>query len=127
MGARAGRCDAGAMKNRHEDQVRKARGHLVARAAELRERIGKVQADLSRTREPLPRDSADAAIVLENDEVLRAIETTAHAELGHIDQALLRMDAGAFGICETCGAHIEQRRLDVVPYATRCEACERKA
>jgi len=99
----------------------------VARAGELKERIGKVRADLSRSREPLPLDSADAAIVLENDDVLRAIETTAHAELGHIDHALLRMDAGAFGICETCGAHIEQRRIEVVPYATRCETCERKA
>jgi RNA polymerase-binding transcription factor DksA len=114
------------MKVRHDEQLREVRGRLVARGSELSERIHRVQADLARTREPLPRDSEDAAIAMENDEVLRAIESTATSEMHHIDHALERIDAGAFGICEQCGRDIELARLDVVPYATRCGACERR-
>jgi DnaK suppressor protein len=114
------------MKVRHDEQLRTVRGRLIARGSELNDRIHRVQVDLSRTREPLPRDSEDAAIVLENDEVLRAIEATATSEMHHIDHALERIDAGAFGICESCGDEIEHTRLDVVPYATRCGRCERK-
>lgn len=112
------------MNIRHDEQLRKVRGRLVARGSELNDRIHRVQADLARTRDPLPRDSEDAAIATENDEVLRAIEATATTEMHHIDHALERIDAGAFGICESCGAHIDLVRLEVVPYATRCGACE---
>ena len=110
---------------RHDERLRHVRGRLVARGGELNERIQRVHADLARTREPLPRDSEDAAIAMENDEVLRAIEATATSEMHHIDHALERIDAGAFGICETCGKDIEAARLETVPYTTRCASCER--
>jgi DnaK suppressor protein len=99
------------------------RKKLVTRAAELRDRVNRVRADLGRQREPLPKDSSDAAIVLENDEILGAIDDTARRELAHIEHALLRFDEGMFGLCETCGAPIEQRRLEAVPYTTRCSGC----
>jgi hypothetical protein len=54
------------MKMRQDEQLREVRGRLVARGSELNERMHRVHADLARTREPLPRNSADAAIVLEN-------------------------------------------------------------
>jgi DnaK suppressor protein len=109
----------------HQDELsRGTRAWLLSRSAELRDRVQRVRADLRREREPLPRDAADAAIVLENDEVLQAIEATATAELARIEWALARMDAGVFAICETCGDTIGVQRLDIVPYATRCGRCE---
>lgn len=102
------------------------RGRLVARGAELADRVRRVQEDLGRAKAPLPRDSADAAIVMENDEVLRAIESTATLEIRHIEHALERIDTGHFGTCESCGDGIEPARLDLVPYATRCGRCERR-
>jgi RNA polymerase-binding transcription factor DksA len=99
---------------------------LLARAAELRERLNRVRADLRREREPLPADSRDAAVMVENDDVLRGIESTSVEELGHIDHALERLDAGSFGICETCGAEITSERLEAAPYATKCATCARK-
>jgi DnaK suppressor protein len=115
------------MNPRNPEQLRNVRGRLLGRGADLRERIQRVQADLGRVREPLPRDSADAAIAIENDDVLRAIESTAVSEIHHIQHALDRIDAGAFGVCEACGKDIEGPRLEVVPYATRCGACEKKS
>jgi RNA polymerase-binding transcription factor DksA len=106
------------------DSYQGTRAWLLARGAELRDRLGRVRADLRREREPLPRDSADAAIVVENDEVLQAIEASASAELERIGRALARMNAGVFAVCERCGDTIEPERLKVVPYATRCNDCE---
>jgi RNA polymerase-binding transcription factor DksA len=105
------------------DQPRTARGKLLERASLLRERLQRVRSDLRREREPLPRDSADAAIVVENDEVLLALEQTALRELAALEAALERIEHGAYGICETCSRPIDAERLRVVPYAAQCQAC----
>jgi DnaK suppressor protein len=115
------------MPRHADDTLREARARLHTRAAELRERIGRVRADLRRDYEPLPRDSAEAAIALENDEVLEAIQATARTELAHVQHALANIDAGVFGRCERCGDPIEAARLVAVPYATRCGACETRS
>jgi DnaK suppressor protein len=117
-------CQPVPMNMTETDDLRGTRGQLLARGAELRDRVERARAELRREREPLPRDSPDAAIVAENDEVPQAIETAATTELERIDHALARMDAGVFALCETCGESIESARLKVVPYATRCTDCE---
>ncbi len=40
-----------------------------------------------------------------------------------IDDALERIDGGAFGMCERCQAKIDVRRLDAVPYTRFCVRC----
>jgi len=115
------------MNKLHDDTLRNARAQLLARGAELRERIRRVHADLRRDHEPLPNDSPDAALRMENDEVLEAIETTATAELGHVDRALESLDAGTYGRCETCGDAIAAARLTAVPHAAHCIRCEARA
>ncbi len=111
------------MKLSLSDQTRTARASLLALAAELRDRVRRVQADLQREREPLPRDSADAAIALENDEVLEALERAASRELQHIEAALERIDQGVYGLCSRCAGEIEPTRLQAVPYAATCRNC----
>jgi RNA polymerase-binding transcription factor DksA len=96
---------------------------LLARRAELRDRVRSVQADLSGEREPLPADSGEAAIALENDEVLKAIAAAALEELHHIDFALVRLNAGVFAICEKCGEEIDTQRMEALPHAIRCIDC----
>jgi DnaK suppressor protein len=99
------------------------RERLVSRRNELNERIRRVHDDLGRTSTPLPRDFPDAAIVMENDEILQAVDEAAHSELAQIERATERLDAGTYGICEACGEKIEPERLRVVPYATTCRSC----
>lgn len=110
-----------------DDQLRNARQRLLSRGAELRDRLQRVKSDLRREREPLPGDSADAAIVVENDEVLQALEDSAARELRHIELALERLAQGVFALCEKCGAEIDDGRLTAVPYATTCRTCARDA
>ena len=44
-----------------------------------------------------------------------------------IDEALHRLDEGAYGICEDCGRPISPERLKAVPFARRCVECQRQA
>ncbi|HEX5162303.1 MAG TPA: hypothetical protein VFV88_11310 [Steroidobacteraceae bacterium] len=111
------------MKPHPDDKWNAIRATLLARAAELRDRLQRVRSDLGRQREPLPRDFDDAAIVKENDEVLEAIEGAATRELGLIEAALGRIEQGVFGLCVNCAGEIDARRLQVVPYASHCRQC----
>jgi DnaK suppressor protein len=44
--------------------------------------------------------------------------------LERIADALDRLDAGHYGRCTDCGAEIAARRLQALPFATRCRGCE---
>lgn len=44
--------------------------------------------------------------------------------LAKIDQALERIDEGAFGVCESCEEPIEVKRLEARPVSTLCLACK---
>jgi len=49
------------------------------------------------------------------------------AELGHIAEALKRLDLGTYGSCIDCGGLIAAERLRATPQAARCLACQEKA
>ncbi|MFF7968320.1 TraR/DksA family transcriptional regulator [Streptomyces sp. NPDC007903] len=49
--------------------------------------------------------------------------TRARAHLEHLDDALVRLGEGRYGICERCGAEIPAERLEVRPASTRCVGC----
>ncbi len=44
--------------------------------------------------------------------------------LNKIEEALKRIENGTYGICESCGCEIEEKRLKARPVATLCIACK---
>jgi DnaK suppressor protein len=48
------------------------------------------------------------------------------ATLAEIDEALDRVQAGTFGLCESCEEPIPKVRLNAVPHARFCVECQRK-
>lgn len=42
-----------------------------------------------------------------------------------VDAALARLDAGTYGICESCLAPIPGERLAAIPHARLCVGCPR--
>ena len=46
--------------------------------------------------------------------------------LTRIDAALVRLDAGEYGSCVSCGGEISETRLRALPFAVRCTACEER-
>lgn len=45
--------------------------------------------------------------------------------LGEIEEAIERIDAGTYGLCEECGVAIPKARLQTVPHARCCVECQR--
>ena len=41
-----------------------------------------------------------------------------------VETALERMEIGSYGICESCEQEISPKRLQAVPWATRCAPCQ---
>jgi RNA polymerase-binding transcription factor DksA len=44
-----------------------------------------------------------------------------------IEDAIQRLDGDTYGMCEMCGAPIRKDRLDALPFARFCLACQREA
>jgi RNA polymerase-binding protein DksA len=40
-----------------------------------------------------------------------------------VQEALARIEAGTYGVCQRCGKQIPKARLDAIPYATYCIEC----
>ena len=63
-----------------------------------------------------------------NNEVhihLRLKQTDAKI-LQAIDEALLRIEKGTFGICRDCGEPIAEARLNAIPWTRVCITCKQK-
>lgn len=116
-----------AMTNTIEGREQATRTWLLSRSAELQERVRRVESDLHREREPVPADSSEAAVVVENDEVLERIRAAALNELQIIRVVMRRLNSGTYSVCDKCGQQIEPARLAAVPYATSCASCANEA
>ena len=68
-------------------------------------------------------DSATDTFMRELDE---GLEENAEHLLAEIEAALRRIDDGTYGTCVACGRHIDEARLEAVPYATLCIDDKRK-
>ena len=44
--------------------------------------------------------------------------------LRRVREALVRLDAGEYGYCAECEGEISEKRLQALPFAIRCAACE---
>jgi len=65
----------------------------------------------------------DASEMFEQEKNLALQQNTAQL-LAQVESALRRMDAGFYGVCESCGQAIDHARLETLPYATRCVSCK---
>jgi DnaK suppressor protein len=70
------------------------------------------------------KDPFGMASITHDDEVIAAVVDTRARQLEEIDRALADMDAGRYGTCRDCGEEIAKARLKILPFATRCVACQ---
>lgn len=67
---------------------------------------------------------ADAATELLDAELRTALRGSHEYTIKEIEDALKKMEANTYGICEACGGEIDPERLEVIPYARYCIKCE---
>jgi DnaK suppressor protein len=71
-------------------------------------------------------DQADAGAKTFQREHELALTQNARELLELTERALARMDAGTFGVCDTCGQAIGKARLQAFPRATLCVTCKQR-
>ncbi|UQU61440.1 TraR/DksA C4-type zinc finger protein [Couchioplanes caeruleus] len=54
---------------------------------------------------------------------LTALLAAARKRVAEVDDALARVEAGTYGVCERCGQPIAEERLAARPFARFCIAC----
>ena len=71
-------------------------------------------------------DDGDWSVVDLSEEIsLRQLN--AHKDtLQKIDEALLKLGEGTYGICEDCGEAISEKRLKILPFAIYCIDCQER-
>ncbi len=112
-----------------EKQILARREELEAERAQLLDQVEELdaEADVNNWREGgFDDDPADAGSASFERETAQSLSNHARGLLIQIDDALRRMDAGTYGICEGCGKPIEAERLEAIPYATLCMDCKRR-
>ena len=70
------------------------------------------------------KDVADQSVKDVSQEIEYRLSERASQVVADIDQALLRIDEGTYGVCARCGKDIPERRLDAVPTARYDAECQ---
>jgi len=73
-----------------------------------------------------PGDEMDVARSLTDVETNASLVERAEERLKAIDDAILRLDRGRYGICEQCENDIAVERLKVLPFAIYCVDCQQE-
>ena len=104
-------------------QLEAMRASLLEQIAALR---GGVKSRVESAAEHFAHSEDSPAQVATERELEFAIGEHETAELGAIEAALQRIDAGSYGECTDCGVDIPAARLQAAPEAGRCIGCQEK-
>jgi DnaK suppressor protein len=105
----------------HKERLLRERSELLERIA--LERGGLVsRVDMAAEHDVRDFENRAKAISERDDEF--AMNEHETAELGALDAALERLQAGLYGTCKDCGVKIPEARLDAYPVTLRCIDCQ---
>ncbi len=90
---------------------------------ELVGRVERTHRHLYERDERVSANFSDQSQELENQELVKALDTEGRVELKLIDEALDRLKAGNYGDCQKCGDGVQEERLAAVPYTRYCITC----
>ena len=112
------------------EELKQVRAELESEADGLRADIAKAASDIAERLTDSVRDAgddqADAGTKAFEREHELALTQNARDLLDQGERALGRIDAGTYGVCESCGKPIGKARLLAFPRATLCVACKQR-
>lgn len=73
---------------------------------------------------PEDKDEVDQANADMEQSIRMQLKNRETFTLRKVTEALKKIDDGTYGECDSCGEHIELRRLQARPTATLCIACK---
>ena len=98
----------------------KAKQRLLDLKQEYQTRVYKIQHDMQNPDTDMTQDWDDQAVINEQNDVRKNLLVEAKQNLELVNNALLRIENGTYGICAVSGEEIEPARLEAVPFATTC-------
>jgi DnaK suppressor protein len=69
-------------------------------------------------------DTYDLASEERDREINFILSDRERVKIKQIDDALVRMDEGTYGVCESCGLEIAEERLLAMPFTRLCRDCQ---
>ena len=72
-------------------------------------------------------DEGDLATLSHDRELSYNLQEGDFSRLRSIEGALQSVDRGEYGVCVSCGEDINEKRLEVLPWATMCIRCQGEA
>lgn len=111
-------------------ELSEVRDVLKSEAAGLQEEIGVAESQIAERLGDAVGDAGDdqadaGAKAFEREQEL-ALTNHARELLNQTMHALERIDAGTYGVCESCGKPIGKARLLAFPRATLCVECKQR-
>ena len=107
------------------DRLEHFRGILTKQLRQHSEQVrDNQQAALDMIADDGVKDSVDMSLQDVNQELQLRLGERESQAVADIDQALLRIEEGSYGICQACGKAIDERRLEAVPTARYDAACQ---
>jgi len=111
-------------------ELKQVRAELEAESVGLRADIAKADSDIAERLTDSVRDAGDdpadaGSKAFERDLELALTQNARHL-LEQGGRALARIDAGTYGVCESCGRAIGKARLLAFPRATLCVECKQR-
>lgn len=88
-----------------------------------RELLGRITHLNKDKQKPLPADSEEQALELENLDVLFELDSESRHLLQQVNNALERLDNDEYDICARCGEKIDAKRLQALPFTELCFDC----
>jgi DnaK suppressor protein len=108
----------------HAIELKTVKKHLQVKRKEVMEGVSRAREMGSVETESGAPDIADRATSAFQREFSFSLSENEGKMLRMIDEALARLDSGHFGTCIHCEQPIEKQRLQAVPWARYCIACQ---
>jgi DnaK suppressor protein len=108
----------------HTDPLEKHRKRLLLRQEELIVDISRNRQVTDETVDEQAQDMVDRATSAYTREFAFSLSESDRKALLLIEQALLRIEQGTFGICVHCQGVVQEKRLEAVPWARHCLECQ---
>ena len=94
--------------------------------AELRQELFEKLGEGLHSQYDVAQDLGEQGLIDLLEDTGLAVADIRRQELTKMDEALRKLAAGRYGICEECGEEIDVARLRVNPYASCCVRCQQR-
>jgi DnaK suppressor protein len=105
-------------------KVEKFKQRLLAKRRELISQVRGSSVGSLETSSNGIQDIADQASSAYTKEFLLSIGDAERRMLRQVDEALDKIRQDTYGLCESCGEMISERRLEALPFAKLCITCQ---